>query len=193
MSPTQNKIREATSRQLRYLRVLAEQTGTSFTSPETSGQASREIQRLTELKKTRGRHIETPEHESREVYGTAPQPEEVSGWGSQAHWKTTPRTAAPRPGKSTSVGERTELARYTAKGEQRVIYGQRIDGRVRVTDRPAAGSGRSYLIERGVERDGYSALKALVADYLDQGRELDEVPMAMSPIRRDIESAADSQ
>jgi len=193
MSPTQTTTRKASDRQLRYLRALAEQTGTSFTNPETSGQASREIQRLTELKKARGRHIETPEHESREVYGTAPQAEEVSGWGSQARWKTTPPLAAPRPARSTSVGERTELARYTAKGEERVIYGQRINGRVRVTDRPAAGSGRSYLIERGVERDGYSALKALVADYVGEGQRLDEVPMAMSLIRRDIEAAADSR
>ena len=193
MSPTQTTTRKATSRQLRYLRVLAEQTGTSFTSPDSSSHASREIQRLTELKKTRGRHIETPEHERREVYGTAPKPEEVSGWGSQARWKTTPSPVAPRPETRTSVGVRTELARYTATGEERVIYGQRINGHVRVTDRPAAGSGRSYLIECGVERDGYSALKALVADYLKQGQELDQVPMAMSLIGRDIESAAQSK
>ena len=61
---------------------------------------------------------------------------------------------------------------------ERVIYGQRINGCVRITDRPASGAGRSYLVERECEQDGYSAPKALVADYVEQSRELDEVPMA---------------
>jgi hypothetical protein len=181
MSPSQSTIRKATPRQLRYLRVLAEQTGTSFTSPQSSSQASREIQRLTHLKKTRGRHIESPATERGEqqlVYGTAPQPDELSGWGSQASWKTAPAPRQAPATKQPSVGERTELARYSARGEQRVIYGQRINGSVRITDRPAAGPGRSYLIERGVEQDGYAALQALVADYLAQSHELDQVPMA---------------
>ena len=34
------------------------------------------------------------------------------------------------------VGERVELARYTVTGGERILYGQRIDGVVRVTDRP---------------------------------------------------------
>jgi hypothetical protein len=185
MSPSQTTIRRATPRQLRYLRVLAEQTGTSFTSPESSSQASREIERLTQLKKTRGRHIESPANEAGEetlTYGTAPHADEISGWSSHARWKTTP-AARPTPArKPATVGERTELARYTASGQERVIYGQRINGSVRITDRPAAAPGRSYLIERGVEQDGYAALQALVADYLTQSRELDQVPMAASLI-----------
>ena len=56
----------------------------------------------------------------------------------------------------------------------------RSNGCVRITDRPASGIGRSYLVERECEQDGYSALKALVADYIEQSRELDEVPMASS-------------
>jgi hypothetical protein len=51
---------------------------------------------------------------------------------------------------------------------------------VQVIDRPASGSGRSYLVERGLERDGYAALKALVSDYLEQAEELGEIPMAGS-------------
>jgi hypothetical protein len=42
---------------------------------------------------------------------------------------------------------------------------QRINGSVRLTNRPASGPGRSYLVERELEKDGYSALKALMADY----------------------------
>jgi hypothetical protein len=80
------------------------------------------------------------------------------------------------------VGERTELARYTVSSEERVLYGQRVDGVVRVTDVPAAGRGRAYLVERELEQDGYDALRALVADYVDQAGLLDDVPMAVSPL-----------
>ena len=41
---------------------------------------------------------------------------------------------------------------------------QRIDGIVRVTDRPAVQCGRAYLVERGLETK--SELDALIADYL---------------------------
>jgi hypothetical protein len=51
-----------------------------------------------------------------------------------------------------------------------------------VTDVPACGTGRAYLVERELERDGYDALKALVADYLDQAELLEDVPMAVSPL-----------
>ena len=36
------------------------------------------------------------------------------------------------------VGERIELARYTVPVGERVLYGQRVNGVVRVTDVPAA-------------------------------------------------------
>jgi len=78
------------------------------------------------------------------------------------------------------VGERTELARYHVSSGERVLYGQRVNGCVRITDRPASGAGRSYLVERECEQDGYSALQALVSDYIEQSRELDDVPMASS-------------
>jgi hypothetical protein len=80
------------------------------------------------------------------------------------------------------IGERTELARYTISSGERVLYGQRVDGVVRVTDVPAAGGGRAYLVERELEQDGYDALTALVADYVDQAALLDDVPMAVSPL-----------
>ena len=89
-----------------------------------------------------------------------------------------------------AVGERVELDRYTVTGGERVLYGQRINGVVRVTDLPAAGRGRSYLIERGLEQDGYAALKALVADYTQAARRLNRVPMATSLLRHTIEQEA---
>ena len=75
------------------------------------------------------------------------------------------------------VGQRVELARYTIPGGERVLYGQRVDGVVRVTDNPANGRGRAYLIERELERDGNAALHALVADYVEQARCHGEIPM----------------
>ena len=80
------------------------------------------------------------------------------------------------------VGERMELARYSVPVGERVVYGQRVNGVVRVTDVPACGRGRAYLVERELEQDGYEALKALVSDYLEQAGLLDDVPMAVSPL-----------
>ena len=65
----------------------------------------------------------------------------------------------------------------------RVLYGQRVDGVVRVTDMPLAAGGRAYLVERGLEEEGpnaNAALQALVADYLRRASVLDAVPMAES-------------
>ncbi len=80
------------------------------------------------------------------------------------------------------TGHRVELARYVVGGEERILFGQRVDGVVRVTDVPAHGHGRAYLVERGLEQDGYGALKALVADYVEQGELLAAVPMTVSPL-----------
>lgn len=52
------------------------------------------------------------------------------------------QSSAPR------VGERVELARYQISSGERILYGQRIDGVVRVTAVPAGGHGRLYLVER---------------------------------------------
>lgn len=81
---------------------------------------------------------------------------------------------------SVAVGERVELGRYqTAVGELRVLYGQRVASVVRVTDVSGhGGTGRAYLVERGLERDGYAGLLALVEDYLRQAEEFGVPPMA---------------
>jgi len=79
-----------------------------------------------------------------------------------------------------AVGERVELARYTVRDGTRIVFGQRIGRVVRVIDCPAFGRGRSFLIERGLERDGYSALRALVEDYTRQAGRLNAIPMAAS-------------
>lgn len=82
-----------------------------------------------------------------------------------------------------SVGPRVELARYTLpSGEQRIVYGQRVDGVVRVTDAPAAPGSRAYVVERGLEQHDPDSLRALVADYVKQAQVLGDVPMAMCPL-----------
>jgi len=102
---------------------------------------------------------------------------------------STPTTATG-PRRRVGVGERVELARYAISGGERVLYGQRVDGVVRVTDHPATSPGRCYLVERELEQEGsgaYAALQALVTDYLDQAQLLDRVPMAGSVVRHYLE------
>jgi hypothetical protein len=84
------------------------------------------------------------------------------------------------------VGERTELGRYrTDGGVERVLYGQRIASVVRITDVPVDRPGRAYLVERGLEQDGYAALLALVRDYLDQANRLGVPPMSTTILDSD--------
>ena len=66
-----------------------------------------------------------------------------------------------------------------------MIYGRRIDGIVRVVDRPAAPGGRAYLIDHGLEPK--SELDALIADYRATAERLQAIPMSESPVDRFLE------
>jgi hypothetical protein len=82
------------------------------------------------------------------------------------------------------AGPRVELARYlTSDDGERVIYAVRVGGIVVVSDWPADGPGRAFVIERGVtcERELY----ALVTDYVDQSIERDE-PAAIVRVGDDL-------
>lgn len=96
--------------------------------------------------------------------------------------------SAQRPAGRT--GERVELARYTVAAGERILYGQRVDGVVRITDNPADGRGRAYLVERELELDGNAALRALVDDYVAQSERLNAIPMACSPVERYLDHVA---
>ena len=48
---------------------------------------------------------------------------------------------------SAGAGERVELGRYTISAGERVLYGQRVLGVVRVVDVPAGGGGRRYIVD----------------------------------------------
>ena len=89
------------------------------------------------------------------------------------------------------VGERVELGRYRIPAGERIVYGQRVDGVVRVTDVPAQGGGRAYLVERELEQDGYDALLALVADYVGQAELYGAIPMT-APAERWLDHIDDT-
>jgi hypothetical protein len=79
-----------TPKQQRYLRTLAEKTGTTFTPPRTSGEASREIRRLEQLDASppneRRQDREAIEQERRGGSASV-RADEVSGFGSSARWR----------------------------------------------------------------------------------------------------------
>ena len=193
--PTSHK---PTSRQLNYLKALAERTGQTFTYPGTMADASAEIKRLkqTQASSRTERHVERKVIADQIATGPLDaarvREDEISGRGSSATWmqnrerETSPSNdpgsdCAPRR-RAPGVGQRTELARYTVSEGERILYGQRIDGIVRVTDRPVTVGGRAYLVERELETK--TELDALIADYLQQAIKLDSPPLAVCPLQR---------
>ncbi len=74
-----------------------------------------------------------------------------------------------------TTGRPQRLATYTADVGERILVGQRVDGAVRISDVPADGRGRSYLVEAGM--DSMAELEALVADYTAKAARLGYVPM----------------
>jgi hypothetical protein len=85
-------------------------------------------------------------------------------------------TTAP----TRTAGERLELGRYRTAAAERIVIGQRVCGVVRVSDIPASGRGRRYLVER--ELASKAELDALLADYLHQARVHADCPMRVAPL-----------
>jgi hypothetical protein len=193
-----------TSRQLAYLKSLADRTGQTFTHPQTSRQASAEINRLKQAKPSSRTERYVERKLIADQIATGPldaarvRDDEIHGRGSSATWMHNreqdpppvedPGPAASRRRCAPVVGKRTELARYNVDEGARILYGQRIDGIVRVTDRPAGPCGRAYLVERGLETKG--ELDSLVADYLQQAARLNCPPMSVCPLENSLEVSA---
>jgi hypothetical protein len=193
-----------TSRQLTYLKSLADRTGQTFTYPQTSRQASAEINRLKHAKPSSRTERYVERKLIADQIATGPldaarvRDDEIHGRGSSATWIQNreqdpppvedPGPAASRQRRAPVVGKRTELARYTVTEGERILYGQRIDGIVRVTDRPAHHGGRAYLVERGLETK--NELDALIADYLQQAAKLGSPPLAVCPLETNAEANA---
>ncbi len=83
-------------------------------------------------------------------------------------------TTTTTPTRTRATNERVELARYSVSAGERVIYGQRVLGVVRLVDAPARGRGRRYVIDR--ELSSMTELEAIVADYLQQAAIWDRIP-----------------
>ena len=202
--PQQPHMRDKpTSRQLNYLRALANRTGQTFTYPTTVAEASREIERLKQAQPATRLDNRLIDREIADAIAcgdadaTRVRSSEVSGHGSSATWAhhrephplaaTRPVDRRPLP----TVGQRTELARYTVAGAERVLYGQRVDGVVRVVDRPcgaATETDRAYIVERGLT--GKAELDALIGDYLAEVDRLQAVPMSVVPVERYLQAIA---
>jgi hypothetical protein len=80
-------------------------------------------------------------------------------------------TATSRP----ASGKPTVLATYECDEGTRRLVGQRIEGRVALSDVPAGDQGKVYLIERHLP--SMAELDGLVADYLAMATELDRPPL----------------
>jgi len=192
-----------THRQLSYLRSLAERTGQTFTYPHTFAEAVREIDRLKAIRPESRVERRIERKEIADQLATGPvdsarvREDEISGRGSSATWAHNrqrhdqPPTYRAAPTRSTPVvGRRTELARYTVAEGERVVYGQRVDGVVRVTDRPATPGGRrrSYLVERDLQTK--DELDALVRDYVAEAERAGAPPLARCPMDRYLDAVA---
>lgn len=180
-SPTANK---PTGRQQAYIRKLALERGISFTPPATKADASRLIKQLLDRKPDRQadqrrdtRHVQN-DLTDRPHDAVAIREHETTGHGSSATWNTdTPKpTEPPRRGPTNPP---VELARYPHPDGERLIQGQRVLGVVRVTDIPATGHGRRFLIER--ELTSQAEIQALVSDYLHQAEQLQDIPALHQP------------
>ncbi len=148
-----------TPRQLSYLRSLAERTVKTFTYPQTFADAGREIDRLKQppagarTASCAGRAQEIADAVARGRAGRRPGaggrdigPRQLGHLGAQPPPRARADVDRPAPKRTTPVvGKRTELARYTVAEGERIVYGQRVDGVVRVTDRPATPGGRCLL------------------------------------------------
>lgn len=188
MSPLTSIRSEATTKQLNYIRSLAEQTGTTFTPPENRRQASCEIQRLKALKTTRGVYPEAPREGLEAVeqpYATEQKPGETLGYGSSARRRDISGEPAPALALRRVEGEPLELARYeTRAGEKRALYGIRVDGRPRIIDAAAEGRGRIYTVEEDLcEQGGNPEVQGIVAVYIAEAERLGRVPMAKAARR----------
>ena len=80
------------TRQLRYLRRLAEQTGTSFVSPATKREASRQISQLKKRPRSAGFERRQDAKAVSDAFtdrqpASSVRPDEIDGYGAHATWR----------------------------------------------------------------------------------------------------------
>jgi hypothetical protein len=165
-----------TSRQLAYLKSLADRTGQTFTYPQTSRQASAEINRLKQTKPRSRTERYVERKLIADQIATGPidaarvRDDEIHGRGSSATWMHNreqepppvedPGPVASRRRRAPVVGKRTELARYTVAEGARLLYGQRIDGIVRFLPR----EGVVLVPQQGLSEDDACSSRGIPAE-----------------------------
>lgn len=83
--------------------------------------------------------------------------------------------APAEPVGKAGTNEPVVQGRYrTTRGVERVVWGQRVEGVVCLTDAPASGRGRCLPIEDGLS--SRAELDAIVADYLHQAARHGGIP-----------------
>jgi hypothetical protein len=191
-----------TPAQLRYLKGLAEQAGQTVALPRTRHQASSLI---TQLRTTiargggpaeraeearRDREAVTTDLQTGTGDATRFQPEETSGYGANASWTNTDNreqviSSHPTPVRLIpQLGPRKQLACYTtASGDQRVLWGRRINGIARITDRPASdrivGRDRAHLVATNLT--SRNQMNAAITAWLGKAQRLGVVPAEAIP------------
>lgn len=118
------------------------------------------------------------------------QPDETTGYGSSARWASVDTRAEiisshPIPVRLTPhVGPRKQLARYTtSQGHKRILWGRRIDGVARVTDRPASDrvSGRDRAHVVATNLTSRREMNAAISAWLREAKRLGVVPAQAIP------------
>jgi len=169
-----------TSKQLAYLRVLAQQTGTTFVTPRDRRQASREIERLRSLKRRNGNHQEPrPDGTVTARYATAPDSSEIEGWGINARWRTTGRGSErlagvsddhPRSSEEDGQSSRRLGSYADVDGVTREIIAATLSHGTLVIDRYADSGHEPRLVGRLEPDEPAQNAKLLARMYLKDAR-----------------------
>ena len=177
-----------TTRQLSYLRVLAARTATTFVSPASRVDASREIGRLRKLSAQPADRRRGLDDDTGVLYATTAHADELTGFGSSARWRSSPPGRNALVQRSGGSVAEEEIAHYTVSAGTRVLQAVADGATMRITDRPTSGHGRSYVVEESLSP---SEVAAVIADYLVRANRLDEVPMAPAALRRLLGAGSD--
>jgi hypothetical protein len=191
-----------TAAQLGYIKRLAEQAGQTVALPHSRRQASVLIGQLRvtiskgggpaerEAEADRDREAVIADLRSGAGDATRYQPDETTGYGSNARWTSAETreeiiSSHPTPVRLTpNLGQRKQLARYTtAQGQQRILCGRRINGVARVTDRPASDrvSGRDRAHVVATNLTSRREMDATISAWLREAHRLGVVPAEAIP------------
>lgn len=141
---TQTTVKPATERQLRYLRALAQKTGTTFTPPRTSRDASREITRMRRLGHRPLEPAERDGHEGR--YGSAPDDETVPPEeNARPPQAKVGEGSEPPPHRRPRTVKATVIASHERDGQKRQVITVRLGTHRLLIDRAIAGSDARLL------------------------------------------------